>query len=73
MAKGKLYEYAIIYHPAQTKDDKDLGIEPKSVLLKGPTTVLSATPESVSILASRDIPESYTDKLENVEIVVRPF
>lgn len=73
MAKGSLFEYAIIYHPAQTKEDKDKGIDTKSILVQAPKTVLASNPESVSILAARDIPEEYTDRLDKVEIVVRPF
>jgi hypothetical protein len=73
MAKGSLFEYAIIYHPAQTKEDKDKGIDTKSILLLAPKTVLAASQESVTILASRDIPAEYVDRLDKVEIVVRPF
>jgi hypothetical protein len=37
------------------------------------TRILAVTLEEVSILAARTIPEEYLDKLEQVEIVVRPF
>lgn len=74
MAKGKLFEYAVIFHP-KTKKAKDGEEESsgKSKLLGEVSTVLAATAEEVGILASRSIPEEYLDKLEQVEIVIRPF
>jgi len=73
MAKGKLFEYAVLYHPRPTKDQRDAGESPKSVIVTQPTQVLSASDGEVSILAARGIPTEYLDKLEDVEILVRPF
>jgi hypothetical protein len=73
MAKGKLFEYAVLYHPKPTKEQNDRGETPKSEVLIEPKSVLAASPEQVSVLASRAIPETHVDKLEDVEIVVRPF
>jgi len=73
MARGKLFEYAVLYHPKPTKEQNDRGETPKSEVLIVPTSVLAASPDQVSVLASRAIPESHVDKLEDVEIVVRPF
>lgn len=73
MAKGKLFEYAVLYHPKPTKEQNDRGETPKSELLIEPKTVLALSPENVSVLAARSIPENYVDKLDEVEIVVRPF
>lgn len=70
MARGKLFEYAVIYHPC--KKDKDAE-EKKSVLVKVPTTILASDDKEVAIKAARDIPDEYIDKLEDIEIVVRPF
>lgn len=70
MAKGKLFEYAVIHHPRPAKKDDP---EPKSVLLVEPKRVLVASDQECAIHASREIPEAFLDKLDEVEIVVRPF
>lgn len=73
MAKGKLFEYAVIYHPKQTKEQNDRGESPKSVLVTSPTTQLAGSDDEVSIIAARSIPPEHLEHLEDVEIVVRPF
>jgi hypothetical protein len=73
MAKGKLFEYAVLYHPKATKDEVERGVSPKSVLVSPPKTVLAATDKEVGIVAAKTLDESYMDKLEDVEIVIRPF
>ena len=69
----KLYEYAVIYNPAPTKDQKDTGVTPKSELIVDVTRVLSNNDKEAMMLAARSIPETYTDKLDRVEIALRPF
>ena len=73
MAKGKLFEYAVLYHPKTKKDPQGNEIEKKSQLLGEVKRVLAESPDQVSILAARDIPPEYLEKLEEIEIVVRPF
>jgi hypothetical protein len=74
MTKGKLFEYAVIYHPKPKKaKEGEEEQSSKSVLVSEVTTVLAASSEEVGILAARSIPEKYLDKLEQVEIVIRPF
>jgi hypothetical protein len=73
MAKGRLFEYAVLYHPKPTKEQNDRGETPKSEVLIEPKSVLASTPDQVSVLAGRAIPETHVDKLEDVEIIVRPF
>lgn len=73
MAKGKLFEYALLYHPKQTKEQLDLGEQPKSELLAPPVSLLAGTEAEVGVVAARAIPEKYLDKLDDVEIVIRPF
>lgn len=70
MAKGKIFEYAVIYHPPKKEKDEDTK---KSVLVVDVARVLAVTEQEAVMLAARDIPTEYTDKLEFVEIVVRPF
>ena len=69
----KLFEYAVIYHPRRTKKDEDEGVMPKDVLVDGINTTLANSDREVSMLAARGIPEEYTDKLDQIEILVRPF
>ena len=69
----KLYEYAVIYNPLQTKDQKDLGQTPKSELIVDVTRVLANNDKEAQMLAARAIPDAYTDKLDRIEIAFRPF
>jgi hypothetical protein len=71
--KGKLFEYAVVHHPKAKKDQAGNEEQVKSLLLTDVTQVLAGTPEEVSILAARSIPDDYIDKLEQIEIIVRPF
>ena len=72
MAKGKLFEYAVLYHPKRTKEAVEAGTYPKSIVVVKPTVVIGSDGE-VPMVAARAIPAEYQDKLEDVEIVVRPF
>lgn len=66
---GKLFEYAVLFHPVTKKDEQP----EKSKILVDVKRVLAGTDKEVAILAAREIPEEYLDKLEQVEIVVRSF
>lgn len=69
----KLYEFAVIYNPLPTKDQDERGETPKSLLIVDVTRSLAATDKEIMMLAARSIPSEYTDKLDQVEIAVRPF
>lgn len=69
----KLYEYAVIYNPLPTKDENERGVKPKSELIVDVKRILSNSDKEAMMLAARDIPEDYTDKLDRVEIALRPF
>lgn len=70
MAKGKLYEYAVLYHPKASKKDEEPG---PSTVIVDVTRVLCQDEKEAAMLAARAIPAEYTDKLAQVEIAVRPF
>lgn len=73
MAKGKLFEYAVLYHPKEKKDAAG-NVEPqKSVVVSDIKHVLAGSDKEVGMLAAKAIPSEYDDKLEDVEIVIRPF
>ena len=69
----KLFEYAVIYNPLPTKEQVERGEKPKSELIVDVKRVLSNNDKEAAMLAARDIPEAYTDKLDRVEIALRPF
>lgn len=70
---SKIFEYAVIYHPLATKEQNDRGEKPKSELIVDVKRVLATNEKEVNMLATRDIPEKYLDKLDRVEVAVRPF
>ena len=70
---AKIFEYAIVYHPVATKDQAERGEKPKSTLLVDVKRVLAGSDKEAAMLAARDVPEDYTDKLDRVEIALRPF
>jgi hypothetical protein len=73
MAKGKLFEYAVVYHPKQTKDTSGNDTTPPSVLIVPKSSTLATTDKEVGIRASRAIPVEYDDRLDDCEVFVRPF
>jgi hypothetical protein len=74
MAKGKLFEYAVLFHPKEKKDAAGNALEVKrSILVQDVTRVLAVSDKEVGMLAAKAIPAEYDDKLEDVEIVIRPF
>lgn len=74
MARGKLFEYAVLYHPKQTKDQAERNEWPKSQLVVNPTTILAGTEVEVAMIAARSTEMSaHMDHLEDVETIVRPF
>jgi hypothetical protein len=63
--RARIFQYAVIYHPAKKGEKSVLVVEPRTIL---------ATDENVAALkAARSIPEDYADKLDRVEVAVRPF
>ena len=73
MAKGQLFEYAVLFHPKPTKDPAGNDTTPKSEVIVEPTRILAENEKEESIKASRAIPEKFDDRMELVEILVRPF
>ena len=60
-----VYEYVIIYQP---EDEKS-----KPEIIQAITSVFAKDEKTAGILAARAIPEKFIDKLDEVEVVVRPF
>lgn len=70
---SKLFEYAIIHHPKVVKDAQGNETQGSDTLLQAPKHVLANGDKEVAMRAAREIPEAYLEKLEEVEICVRPF
>jgi len=70
---SKLFEYAVIHHPVATKEQNERGEKPKSELIVDVTRVLANNDKEAAMLAARAIPEGFTDKLDRVELAIRPF
>jgi hypothetical protein len=62
-----LFQYAIIYKP------KTEGGEIKSEILVDIKSILAKSEDEVKVLAARQIPEKFLDRLSDVVIIVRPF
>lgn len=70
---ASLFEYAVIHHPKETQDAMGNDTTPKDTVLTPVTSVLAKSDREVSIIAARGIPESYIDRLNEIEVVIRPF
>lgn len=70
---SSIYEYAIIHHPKVTKDANGNETQGPDKLLVKPTFALLGSDKEVAMRAAREIPDAYLDKLDEVEICVRPF
>jgi hypothetical protein len=73
MAKGKLFQYAALYHPKETKDQGGNDTTPPSQIVLEPKTVLAENDKALAMRVAREIPAEYDDKLDLVEIVIRPW
>ncbi len=70
---AKLFEYAIIHNPKATKDAQGNDTTAPSAILTDPTHILAKDEKEVAMRAARQIPDTYLDKLDEVEVLVRPF
>lgn len=71
--QSKLFEYAVILHPKQKKDAAGNDSTERDRVLVDVTRVLASSDREVAILAARQIPEDYVGRLEEIEVVIRPF
>lgn len=70
---AKLFQYAVIYSPKTVKDQAGNETQGPPELLVEITNILAANDKEVAMRAARLIPEKYLDKLDRVEVCVRPF
>jgi hypothetical protein len=70
---SKLYEVAILYHDKPTKAEEEQGKRPKTTVIKDVIRLVAKDEREALLTAARDIPVEYIDKLESVEVLIRPF
>lgn len=70
MAKPRLFQYAILFHPTAKYADGDQ--RPSEVVIQ-PTTILAVDENAARMQAIISIPKEYQDKLEQLEVALRPF
>lgn len=68
--RAKLFEYVVLFNPSPDEDRDERETPEVVVDLK---RVLARSAEEVTIRAAREIPDDYMDRLDEVEIAVRPF
>jgi hypothetical protein len=64
-----LFEIAILLHPSA----EEARTGKSSEVLVMPKYILAQSQEGATLLAAREIPESHLDKLDRIEVAVRPF
>lgn len=68
-----LFMIAVLYTPAQTKDEAERGVEPKTQMLVEPKWILAKDASAANVQAARAIPESHADKADQITLCVRPW
>ncbi len=63
------FQYLLILRP--TADEAKQGVQ--GAIIYGPVTVLARDEATTKILGARAIPPEYADKIDRIEVVVRPF
>lgn len=65
----KLFQYALIFKEVD-KDNKFTG---KGKIIQEITSILAIDQQAASFQAATNVPVEYKDKLDQVELVIRPF
>jgi hypothetical protein len=65
-----LFEYAVILKPTAQEEKEQTGT---SKLVLGPSHLLAKSQEEATMKITRLIPVEYDDKLERLDITIRPF
>ena len=69
MRRFNLFQYAIVLQPKFVDDE----IVQEGEIILEPKYVFAESDREVTIIASREIPDKYMDRLDRVEVAVRPF
>lgn len=66
----QVFQYVAFYNP-KTVDGGKCG--EKAKIIVEPQTILAKDDKEATLKAARALPEEYVDRLDEVEIAVRPF
>lgn len=73
MARKNLFEYAVLYHPKTTKDAMGNDTTPPTEIVTPITSLLAISDKEVSMVAARGLPEKFLERLDDIEIIIRPM
>ncbi len=73
MAHLKLFEFAVVHHGRVTKAQEEQGQRPESKLLVEPTRILARDEREALLTAAREIPVEFISRLDEVDVLIRPF
>lgn len=68
-----LYQFTVLYLPKETKDQSGNDTTPASAIVVPPTWILAGSTNEVAIKAAKQIPDEYNNKLDQVQVLVKPF
>lgn len=68
-----LFQYAILFHEKLSESQIKDGARPKHEIVDGPKAILAKDLSQAQLRVARLIPETYADRLDEVEIAIRPF
>jgi hypothetical protein len=68
--KQTLYEYVVVWHPTEDEHDEK-GLRSKIVIPMA--NMLADTEKAVFMNVVKKLPEEYNDKLDQLDIIIRPF
>ena len=69
MAKLKLFQTAILFHPNEEETKKG----ENSKIVREPKYLLAKDEKSAAMKANLDIPDEYHEKLDQIEVIVVNF
>ena len=67
--RSKIFQYAVIWHPTEAESKEGL----VSKLILDVQNVLGVDKDSILMGAAMEIPSEYKNKLDQIEVVIRPF
>lgn len=71
--KKRPFEYIVLHHPKATDEQRKTNTEPDSTIIVDKTMVMAGDDRQAGLRAARSIPQEFEEKLDEVEIIVRPF
>lgn len=67
----KIFEYHLILRA--TDEEREAGHVSEEMITDAPKTVFAVDEKGALMQAARAIPEKYADKLDQIEVALRPF